>query len=531
MKKTIKINISGQVFHIDEDAYERLSKYLDKLKMRFRGTPGEQEILADIEARIAEIFQTRTGDDKESIVLEDVEEAIGILGEPEDFADVDDEEKVYEESQQERHYSGSRRKLYRDNDSKGLGGVCSGIGEYFGIDPIIVRILFVVFFLAWGAGLLIYILLWIAIPEARTTAEKLEMKGENINISNIEKSIRKEYHEVKDNLKNIPQSEGYRRAQRGVSNVGHGIGHVFVVFFKVIGAIIGVSFVIAGIALLVAIIGGLVAGQTWFMGDLWDWQQFSVPDVMGLFLDESVAVLAVICLLIIIGIPVLALIYGGVKLLFPFRAHDKAIGLGSLGVWIVALVFVAIFGASEAMKYNESERVIQKVDMEFPEKNLYLMVAETEYNYPKQMQMHFGYRHEMRVSEQGDNLVLLGMPTLDIVKSYDSIPELAIKRESRGVNDNVALRNAQQIQFNYTIRDSLLIIDPFFRLGKDEKWRDQELELTISLPVGYRIFLDESTREYLQGVDNQEDLWSEHMVGYAWTMEDRGLTRVDKDTD
>jgi len=217
--------------------------------------------------------------------------------------------------------------------------------------------------------------------------------------------------------------------------------------------------------------------------------------------------------------------------LFPFRAHDKAIGLGSLGVWIVALVFVAIFGASEAMKYNESERVIQKVDMEFPEKNLYLMVAETEYNYPKQMQMHFGYRHEMRVSEQGDNLVLLGMPTLDIVKSYDSIPELAIKRESRGVNDNVALRNAQQIQFNYTIRDSLLIIDPFFRLGKDEKWRDQELELTISLPVGYRIFLDESTREYLQGVDNQEDLWSEHMVGYAWTMEDRGLTRVDKDTD
>ena len=95
----------------------------------------------------------------------------------------------------------------------------------------------------------------------------------------------------------------------------------------------------------------------------------------------------------------------------------------------------------------------------------------------------------------------------------------------------MAERFAEQIQFGYTVRDSFLIIDPYFRLGEEEKWRDQELKLVLSLPVGYRIFLDESAREYLSGVSNQENLWSKQMVGHEWIMEENGLRRLSRDTD
>ena len=524
MKKTIKINISGFVFNVDDDAYDRLKAYLDKLQSRFAGTPGDEEIMADIEARIAEIFQSRTGDDKDVVNSEDVEAAIGILGEPEDISGLEDGDEIFEEEPQRRHHhSNGRRRLYRDPDSHVIGGVCGGVGEYFGIDPVIVRIIFVVFFLAWGAGFLVYILLWLVLPEARTTAEKLEMKGERINVENIEKSIRKEYIGIKDNFKNIPESETYQRTRRGANSFGRAIGQILVTFIKVIGIIIGVTFIIAGVSLLIGILGGLIAGHTWLMGDVFQWQEFSAPQVLGLFVDESVALLALICIVVIIAVPVLGLIYGGVKLLFPFRAHDKAIGFSSFGVWVVAIVLLAIFALSEGVKYNDYERVIDKVELKTPSDNLYFMVAKGEYENKEVIEMDFGYHKDLQIIEDGRELKILGVPVVDIVKTNDRYASMTIKKESRGVNELAAERFAEQMEFGYTIRDSFLIIDPYFELGDESKWRGQELELVLNLPVGYRIFLDESAREYLSGVRSIEGRWSKNMVGEEWIMKEEGL--------
>lgn len=524
MKKTVKINISGLVFNIDEDAYDILKTYLDRLEARFNGTPGEQEIMSDIEARIAEIFQDQVSDEKNVVNLSDVRKAIDILGEPEDFAgatdgdDFFDEEPVVEES---RHRG--RRRLYRDPENEVIGGVCGGIGEFFNIDPVIIRILFVVFTLLYGSGILIYILLWIAIPEARTTAQKLEMRGERINVSNIEKSIRKEYEGVRDNLKRIPESEGYRRARRGAGQFGRTIGQILVTFIKIIGIIIGASFVLAGIALLVGILGGVMAGHTWLMGDLFEWQEFSAQQILGLFVDESVAVLALICLLLLIGLPVLALIYGGVKLMFPFRANDRAIGFSSFGIWVAALILLAIFALSEGVKYNDTERVITETALELPDSQLYVMVASSEYDQTDLVQMDFGYHHDLQIVESGRDLMILGMPVVDIERTRQDKPFLTVRKESRGVNELAAERYAEQIRFEFTLKDSLLILDPYFRLGGEEKYRGQEVEVVINLPDGYRIFLDESTGDYLRGIDNQEDLWSEYMAGREWVMEEAGL--------
>ncbi len=203
MKKTVTVNISGVVFHIDEDAYEKLNRYLHRLKAYFRREEGGEEIIAGIESRIAEMFQERSKDHSKAINIDDVNEAITQLGEP---SQMDSDEKA--NSTSSGGNSGIKddsapRRLFRDPDNKYIGGVCSGLAAYFNIDPTWVRILFVVLILLAGSTILAYIILWIVIPRARTTADRLSMRGERINLSNIEKAIREDLQDIKKNLEDL----------------------------------------------------------------------------------------------------------------------------------------------------------------------------------------------------------------------------------------------------------------------------------------------------------------------------------------
>jgi phage shock protein PspC (stress-responsive transcriptional regulator) len=196
MKKALKINLSGQIFHIDEDAYDKLKVYLDTISRHFSNAQESKEILSDIEARIAELFTEKINDGSQVISIKLVEEIIEIMGRPEEI--VTDEEPVEDRSYRSR----SQRRLYRDPENAVIGGVCTGLGAYFNIDTAIVRIVFVVLaIMGVGFSIPLYLVLWIAVPKARTATEKLEMKGEEVNVSNIEKTVREEYESVKENLK------------------------------------------------------------------------------------------------------------------------------------------------------------------------------------------------------------------------------------------------------------------------------------------------------------------------------------------
>ena len=200
MKTTIKINLSGQIFTLDEDAYQMLKDYLDAISKRFRDMEEGSEIITDIESRIAELFQLRISEKKEVIIMEDVREVIEIMGQPEDFDEGEDSED--EPGRQTR--SGKKtRKLYRDPDNSVIGGVASGLAAYFGMDIWLMRLLWVIIFLATGGGvmLILYIVLWIAVPKASTATEKLEMRGEKVTVENIERTIKEEYVTVKENVK------------------------------------------------------------------------------------------------------------------------------------------------------------------------------------------------------------------------------------------------------------------------------------------------------------------------------------------
>ena len=532
MKKTIKINIGGFVFHIDEDAYDRLESYINRLKAGFRGTQGESEIIADIESRIAEIFQSKITEEKEVINLQDVEDVISLLGEPEEIDGSDTGEEFESSSTHESHYRDARKRIYRDPNSKVIGGVCGGLGEYFRVDPLIFRIIFIISFLIYGVGFLIYILLWIVVPEARTRTEKMEMRGEAINVSNIERSIRKEYDRGRKGSYEPGETRPYRRERNGFSQLMHGIGRVILVFIKIIGGIIGVSFVIAGVAILVAIIGSLVAGHTWLINDFWDISGFSIPEVMSVFMDETVAIIALIALTALIAIPVLGLIYAGVKLLFPFRANDKAVGLSGLGIWVAALVILLILGASEGVQHNNSARSSSSREIKMDSVNqIHLTMAEEDFSSVDHIELGFIYHQDILITEKGKDLIVMGRPDLDIVKSFGEEIEIAIKKRSRGVNDDAARRLAEDIEYSYQVKDSSLILDPYFVLPEHIKWRDQEVDIILSIPVGMEIFLDKSLVDVLHNVENLDNLWYDEMVDQLWIMTDEGLTRAIEETE
>ena len=176
MKKTFTINISGSIFHIDDDAFEKLQKYLHILNKHFNTAVEGQEILQDIEARIAELFIEKTNNKVEVITDAMVDEMIARMGKPEDFMEQEEEpSKQKTEDNQPEQETKIRRRLYRDGESRVLGGVCSGLGAYFNIDPVILRIIFVLVLFMGGASVPVYLILWIVVPKARTTARKLEM--------------------------------------------------------------------------------------------------------------------------------------------------------------------------------------------------------------------------------------------------------------------------------------------------------------------------------------------------------------------
>lgn len=190
MKKTMTVNFGGMVYHVDSDAYDKLKKYLDKVRDELRAIEGGDEIYQDIEARIAELFSERLKNNRQVITTIEVEEVISVMGKPEDISG--------ETTESEYKPTNSKyKRMYRDPDNRVIGGVCSGLSAYWSIDPLIIRVIFIFLAILGMAGVLIYLILWIVLPEAKTVAQKLEMRGEAVNLSNIGDFFRQEFENVK----------------------------------------------------------------------------------------------------------------------------------------------------------------------------------------------------------------------------------------------------------------------------------------------------------------------------------------------
>jgi phage shock protein PspC (stress-responsive transcriptional regulator) len=194
MKKSFSVNLGNRVFNIDEDAYLKLSAYLERIEGHFSDLKEREDILNDIELRISELFSERLGVNKQVITLTDVNEVIRIMGDPHEIGGTEEDPGAAWDRR-----TGSRR-IYRDADDRMIGGVCGGLAAYTNMDPVIMRLIFVAL-LFMGIGALAYIILWIVVPEARTTAQKLEMRGDSVNTSNIGNFFRDEFESVKKSFR------------------------------------------------------------------------------------------------------------------------------------------------------------------------------------------------------------------------------------------------------------------------------------------------------------------------------------------
>lgn len=531
MKKTIKINISGIVFNVDEDAFEQLSKYLKSIERHFSHSEEGKEIISDIEARVAELFRECLSETKEVINVADVSKVISILGEPEEIAD---EEEPQEKKRTQRRSSstGRGKRLYRDTDNSILGGVCSGIAEYFRIDPVIVRVIFVVTFLAYFVGFIIYLILWIAVPAAVSTAQKLEMKGETINVSNIEKKIREEYEHVKENFRNIPKSKYYRKSSNIFVDFFHGLGKVIQVFLKFLLIIFGASFIILGVTVLVGLFGGFFFSSEWLSGHFWGADTFTINSFLYKFADPAEVNLAMVGLALFIGIPVLALIYGGIKLIFRFRANTKVVGTAAFTFWLVGLGMLIYVGVSEGKQFSSFTKVYENQEIrEFTSNTVYIELGEFQEVEGKTYEYYspdFDAFDDFRIISVDDGELFFGKPRFDIEPSYTDQPELVIEKRSRGINRYVAQENAKVLEYSITQKDSLLVFDPYFIIPKDKKWRDQSLRITLKLPKGMNVHFDESMHEILNYIYDNNNNLVRRFGNKTYKMGSEGLSLIEE---
>jgi len=194
MKITVSINLGGYSFNIDEDAYAELKRYLKNLEFHFAGEESSSEILSDIETRMAELFRSKLTTYKQVINIEDVNQVIKVLGTPEDISNAEGP------TTHDKFSSPGYHRMYRDPDHRAIGGVCAGISAYWDMELWLVRLIFLILGFM-GVGILIYLILYVVLPEAKTTAEKIEMKGHPVNIHNITESVKKEFDTVTKNMK------------------------------------------------------------------------------------------------------------------------------------------------------------------------------------------------------------------------------------------------------------------------------------------------------------------------------------------
>jgi len=526
MKKTFTINISGSIFHIDDDAFEKLQKYLHMLNKHFGAAVEGQEILQDIEARISELFIEKTNNKVEVITDAMVDEVIVRMGKPEDFMEPVEEEaeKKQPETAAPEAETKIRRRLYRDGDSRIIGGVCSGMSAYFNIDVVIIRIIFfLLFFLIGPFNLLLYIILWIVVPKAKTTAQKLEMRGKEATVTNIAQSIKEEVTEVGDNYNKFVNSKNEKGVSR-LDSFGDVVGSGLRVVLRVLILIFGAALIIGGIASLIGFVASMALGHSFLHGGPWHWGSNSNIDMSTLldnFVSPGAYTICMFAISILVGIPILLILFVGTKLLFRYKTNNKLIGLGAFGLWLVALVVLIVVSVNQVSNFSKqtSQTVTQKV--EYTQcKTLYLEMNDDLYETMIDNEISLD---RMKIAEVNGKEKLVGHPRFTIEKSSTGEYLLLIKKKSRGNSTDDAQKNVEDITYNFVQKDSTLRFDPYYLLKDNAKWRNQEVDLTLKVPEGKSVYLGSKMKDIISDIENTENMWDGDMVGKTWIMNADGL--------
>ncbi len=496
MNKTVNINLAGIFFHIDENAYSKLQRYLEAIKRSFTDSQGRSEIISDIEARIAELFTERIKDEKQVISITEVEDVITVMGQPEDYM-VDEE--IFEDEPQPSKKKQSGRKLYRDTENAYIGGVSSGLSHYFDIDTLWIRLAWVILFFGFGTGIFIYILLWILMPTAVTTSEKLAMTGKPVNITNIEQKVKEGFSSVKDSIedvadkvKNGDYSKVGNKMQSTSRSFFNALGNVIMFFFKIIAKFIGVILIIVGASTLIALFISLFSvGTSSFFSPWWmDYAQVANTSGSPIWLIALITFFAV-------GIPFFFVFLLGLKILVNnLKSIGKIAKISLFGVWLVSFLVLITLGIREATEHAIDESVIKRTELNIRANDTVVVrMRNNELYFNKSNRYHtddFRIVHD----ENGNKKIYSSDVRLIVKSTKDSLSTIVIEKNAQGRSYQDARDTANLIDYNYAFDGQELLLDNYLQTDFENKFRNQEVTVTLYLSEGSIIYADDNTYHF-----------------------------------
>jgi phage shock protein PspC (stress-responsive transcriptional regulator) len=482
MNKTININLAGLFFHIDEDAYDRLQGYLNAVKRSFEGTTGADEIMSDIESRIAELFLERRKSDQAVVSLVHVEEVIAIMGQPEDY-EVDEE--IFEEqtrSSKSTSFRTSQKKLYRDTMNGYVGGVATGLAHYLGIEAVWSRVIWAILIVASSGTIIpVYVLLWILVPDAVSTSDRLKMMGKEVNLSNISGSQRNDFNEVAGEEPDASHANIVgQRTKRGSVRFFGSIGKIIKGFFKIVLKFVGLIIFISALAALIGIIVSfLIVGFANVDGlNVIEIADYVIP-------AEYSSWLLVVAIILAFGIPLFGLAVVGLRILVSnMRSIILPVKLGLLVAWIASVIFITItviqVAASQSYEASYTEQKQFAVTTSEPLK----LDIDNDVDQSITRGVSINRNWLQMVDYKGEAMMSLEKVRTAIVVSQDSVPGVKLKFRARGADYENAKDRAQKIIYNYEMTDSTFTGSNRIILERGTALAEHKLDLVYEIPVG-----------------------------------------------
>ena len=400
-----------------------------------------------------------------------------------------------------------------------IGGVAAGISNYFGWDPLWLRILFVILAVSGGFGVPIYIILWIIIPEAKTTAEKLRMHGKKINVENIKKKVSEEMGGIKDSFQDISDRTRKNVSSNNFKNfmesLFKGIGSLLSVIGRFLVKLVGVLLFLMGIGLFIGAIAIFLVNES-FLNIAISELDF---DQLGEFFYLSKVNLwfFIIGTILLFLAPVVACFYGGYRLLINNTAYVPGLGLTLFSLFLLGIVITSIAGVRYGREMSHEGNIRSTTEFPASMDTLYIKVNDDT------------YFHNSLLIDDSNILTALHKEEESVVNGYGvglyfyssetSQFRVEIDRSSNGLKETVAVEYADQIDFDYEIRDSLLAVDPFIKMPYENGFRFQEVSVRIYVPEGKTVYMDQNIgRVYRR----------EYRGGKFWHMEDDEFVRTPK---
>lgn len=466
MKEITKASVAGYSFTFEKEAYDYLEGYLGEIEKHFSGKEDGKEIIADIEERMSELLRLDIGDTDRVVSLSDVQHLVEIMGKP---TDMDGQEPNSESSSDEAKTESPRsespfyrKRIYRDEDSAVLGGVLSGLANYFQIDKVLLRVIFVLLVVIGhklvneiGSSLVLaYLVMWVVVPKAKTIQQKLAMSGKDASISDIETGNKQPL---------ITHS----------SNVGSGIAKAMKVFFAIVLLLIGVGFVFSFAC-------GFFFPAVFNLPSLTDFLQivdFNSPDILW--------VLGIVSI-----IPVVFVAYVAIRLLSQFRNKDGLVLGVMFTVWVIACFYLATLGLKHANNYKQFAKETKDYSINTPSDTIHIGLAD-EFKNATDMQWGTN-RHSSGDLKQltPDTKAWFLIPHIDIEEDTTlNAVQIRIHKKAYASNWNLANEKVKNAPFGVEQKDSLVLLKPHIYSLKNH-WDREIFEITVLHPKGKTVVLD-----------------------------------------